>query len=871
MIKALKPVCLISILALVLALGAVALLPANIVKAVETLYESYTTGDDTPYTCWGNTWQAQTFTPTSNHNITRAEMLMVRDSDFTGTVTVSIKNTDGSNHPTGTDLTSVSFNASAVPTTAGYVSATFSTPIAVSQATRYALVVRSIRTSTSGQVWWRADGSSPTFSFGNMEQSTDGGSTWSSFSPDFLFRIYGDPDIVLIDADFSGTPTSGPAPLTVQFSDETTGGTVTSWSWDFDNDTTEDSTEEDPEYTYNVPGTYTVSLTVNGGEDTETKTNYITVEASATTVWVDDDWAGLNPGDDADGHIFGHDAFATIQDGIDNVVASTVNVRPGTYYEAVSIDKDLILKATGSAEETIIAYYGDVVTVDLDGETVVIDGFTISEGMAPTSGIHVDYLYDGSSLTIEDCIITQNFGVGIYAWSIEEASTLTIANNTVSNNGCAGIYLPSVYGGSSVTISGNTITGNGFHCEGPEAGIYLGTVDASTVTIDDENTITGNADDGIYNGSMRGGSTYEITGNNNISSNGDDGVHIHVYVDSQATISYNIINENTDDGIYVSEVGHEEDSSDAELIILCNTISENGDDGVDINYQNHDYQVTVSDCNDIFNNSDYGVYNESGYMVDATGNWWGDESGPSGEGPGSGDAVSENVEYEGWLFAPCGEEVVKAAFTLTPPTGQAPLTVQFYDMSTGAETWFWSFGDGSVSEAQYPTHTYQNEGVYSVRLTVEGPGGGTDDDSNQVIVEASAALPELVVRNLYISATQAQPRQQVMITADVFNEGGAWGDGEIQLLINGQYEQSAQVGVAAGTSQPISFTVYKVEAGEYQVVVGNAMGTFYVVEEQQPSQVGGIPMDSGTLIALIVIGVFVIAALIVAIVVFKPS
>ncbi|HEY78461.1 MAG TPA: hypothetical protein G4O09_05040, partial [Dehalococcoidia bacterium] len=56
----------------------------------------------------------------------------------------------------------------------------------------------------------------------------------------------------------------------------------------------------------------------------------------------------------------------------------------------------------------------------------------------------------------------------------------------------------------------------------------------------------------------------------------------------------------------------------------------------------------------------------------------------------------------------------------------------------------------------------------------------------------------------------------------------------------------------------------------YQVTIGNVTGTFYVVEEQQPSQVGGIPMDSGTLIALIVIGVFAIAALIVAIVVFKP-
>jgi PKD repeat protein len=212
-----------------------------------------------------------------------------------------------------------------------------------------------------------------------------------------------------------------------------------------------------------------------------------------------------------------------------------------------------------------------------------------------------------------------------------------------------------------------------------------------------------------------------------------------------------------------------------------------------------------------------------------------------------------------------------AAARANPSIGEAPLTVQFYDMSTGdIDEWYWTFGDGSPSDAQYPTHTYQNEGKFQVCLTVEGEGG-TDEVCIEVIVESVAAAPNLVVRNLYISATQAQPRQQVAITADVFNEGGAWGDGEMQLLINGQYEQSAQVGVSPGTSQPISFTVYKVPAGEYQVTIGNATGTFYVVEEQQTSQLGSIPMDSGTLIALIVIGVLVIAALIVVIVVLKPS
>jgi PKD repeat protein len=79
-------------------------------------------------------------------------------------------------------------------------------------------------------------------------------------------------------AAFSGSPTSGAAPLTVQFTDAST-GEPTSWEWDFQNDGTVDSTQRSPSFTYASPGTYSVELTVgNGsGSDTLTKANYITV------------------------------------------------------------------------------------------------------------------------------------------------------------------------------------------------------------------------------------------------------------------------------------------------------------------------------------------------------------------------------------------------------------------------------------------------------------------------------------------------------------------------------------------------------------------------------------------------------------------
>lgn len=69
-----------------------------------------------------------------------------------------------------------------------------------------------------------------------------------------------------------------------------------------------------------------------------------------------------------------------------------------------------------------------------------------------------------------------------------------------------------------------------------------------------------------------------------------------------------------------------------------------------------------------------------------------------------------------------------AAFSASPTTGQAPLTVSFTDLSTGSPTvWSWSFGDGSISAAQNPSHTYASAGSYAVTLTVGNANGQTTE------------------------------------------------------------------------------------------------------------------------------------------------
>lgn len=81
-----------------------------------------------------------------------------------------------------------------------------------------------------------------------------------------------------VAAAFTATPISGTVPLTVNFTDQSTGNPA-SWAWDFDNDGTVDSTDQNPTYVYSTVGTYSVKLTVTNavGNDEEVKTDYIVV------------------------------------------------------------------------------------------------------------------------------------------------------------------------------------------------------------------------------------------------------------------------------------------------------------------------------------------------------------------------------------------------------------------------------------------------------------------------------------------------------------------------------------------------------------------------------------------------------------------
>ena len=95
-------------------------------------------------------------------------------------------------------------------------------------------------------------------------------------------------------AAFSAIPTSGNAPLKVQFTDKST-GSPTSWKWSFGDGTT--STKQNPVHKYSKAGKYTVSLTAKNakGSNTATKTNYVTVVAKPVAAFSASPTSGRAP------------------------------------------------------------------------------------------------------------------------------------------------------------------------------------------------------------------------------------------------------------------------------------------------------------------------------------------------------------------------------------------------------------------------------------------------------------------------------------------------------------------------------------------------------------------------------------------------
>jgi PGF-pre-PGF domain-containing protein len=147
-------------------------------------------------------------------------------------------------------------------------------------------------TSYNATSWfWIFDGlntsteKSPTFNYTmpgiysvNHSSSNDHDIFWTNIS-DYITAF--PPLTTQPVANFNGTPLSGVAPLTVQFNDLST-GSPTNWNWSFGDGNF--SNLQSPPHIYAYPGLFSITLNVSNsaGNDSFTRTNYITISVPPT-------------------------------------------------------------------------------------------------------------------------------------------------------------------------------------------------------------------------------------------------------------------------------------------------------------------------------------------------------------------------------------------------------------------------------------------------------------------------------------------------------------------------------------------------------------------------------------------------------------
>ncbi len=87
--------------------------------------------------------------------------------------------------------------------------------------------------------------------------------------------------------------------------------------------------------------------------------------------------------------------------------------------------------------------------------------------------------------------------------------------------------------------------------------------------------------------------------------------------------------------------------------------------------------------------------------------------------------TSSGKRAEKEIFISVRGQVLQAAFETSPMAGEAPLKVRFSPtLSTGnIQSYFWTFGDGSVSVEPYPVHTFTYGGVFPVKLKITDSRG----------------------------------------------------------------------------------------------------------------------------------------------------
>ncbi len=336
------------------------------------------------------------------------------------------------------------------------------------------------------------------------------------------------------------------------------------------------------------------------------------------------------------GETSGDECYLSIQAAIDNASdGDIIMVGEGTYTEAVSINvPNLTLKSIEGCDKTFID------NPNVGSETQGI-GVLANMGVVTVDGFTV-----------------QNFRNGIaQGMAAAEGTAFIVKNNKIiPENNDTNPYLRN---GIQVTGEGSEVIGNyvvGAPLTSAWSSSGIGVVNAKNVLVEGNTVNTGGADIGISILNYSAGLVENIEVIDNAIIGAGNGIRVHSSTQDKRIKNVEIIDnylDNNGRGVNVQIVTLED------MEISNNDVLNNIGQGIRFSYSATLSGLIQVNNNSIHGNATHRVINSSTYIIDATSNWWGDNSGPhdewdDGSKPNlnenaSGDSVQGLVDYRNWV------------------------------------------------------------------------------------------------------------------------------------------------------------------------------------------------------------------------------
>jgi PKD repeat protein len=559
-----------------------------------------------------------------------------------------------------------------------------------------------------------------------------------------------------VNASFTGSPRSGPDPLTVVFTNTTTGD-ILSALWSFGDGGT--STQIHPTHTYTIPGPYTVTLQIADLESSQivTEPNYIDVYAQVNAQFEASPTSGLYPLTVNFTNLSTGDYSDLLWD-FGNGTQSTLANPTNTYYVPGVYTVTLQVSGLGGVDTQVNAEYISVY------EPVVAD-FSIENDTGIAS----------HAVTFTN-LSTGSFDSLLWDFGDTGQSILSHPVYTYTTPGVYTVTLTAAGGGGIDTITKtNAITIYGpvsvDFTAAPTVSIAPANIQFLNQSTGDFDTVLWDFGNGIQSDQLNPAVTFTSSGSYTVSlqATGLGGAdvltksnYIRIYTPVSARFEatptvgiapLSVSFTNTSSGDYTSSRWNYGDGFQTTLPNPSHIYNNSGVYTVSLQVSGSGGTNTITQTNFITVygrvNADFTAKQQIGgapftaeFVNQSTGDYdtirW--DFGDGSEGSSLADPVhvyqSPGVYTvtltlsgnggEDTVVSPNFIQVVDkvfAGFSASPTQGIAPLAVTFTNQSQGAyDSLLWEFGDGSTSTQLNPVHTY-GSGTFSVRLTARGPGG----------------------------------------------------------------------------------------------------------------------------------------------------